>query len=393
MYTLGFLINPIAGMGGKVGLKGTDNVLNEAVKRGALPVAHLRASETLKRIRIIIEEYHRDFPVTWLTCSGEMGEDSLKEHGFSCEVVYRCKKVTVAEDTKSACRAFLKRNVDLIVFCGGDGTTRDIYKIVEDKIPILGIPSGVKMHSGVFCINPEAASEVIFLFTEGTMSICEAEIMDLDEEKYRKGEWSIKLHGIAKTLCEGTYIQSAKMMIRGPSEEEIKEEIADHITEDIEKDTLYILGSGGTLKTIGEKLGIDKTLLGIDAVFNGTLIAKDVNEKELLSLLSKYKKAKLIVSPIGAQGFILGRGNLQLSPDVLRKIGIENIIIAATPSKLLGTPFLRVDTGDTLLDKEFAERKYLSILIGYHTTALRKIAVPQPLNIKIPNIERKDNGD
>jgi predicted polyphosphate/ATP-dependent NAD kinase len=376
MYTLGFLINPIAGMGGKVGLKGTDDVLDEAVKRGALPLANLRASETLKRIKTVIDKYHSDFPVKWLTCSGEMGEDCLKKYGFSCEVVHHCKKVTTADDTKLACKAFLKRNVDLIVFCGGDGTARDIYEIVGDKTPILGVPSGVKMHSGVFCVNPEATSEVIFAFTERTLSIGEAEIMDLDEEKYRKGEWSIKLHGIAKTLSEGNYIQSAKAIIRGPSEEEIKEEIADHIKEEIEKDTLYILGSGGTLKTIGEKLEIDKTLLGIDAVFNGKLIAKDINEKGLLSLLSKHRKVKLIVSPIGAQGFILGRGNLQLSSNVIKRIGIENIVIVATPSKLRNTPFLRVDTGDPSLDKEFAEKKYLSILIGYHTTALRKIAVP-----------------
>lgn len=376
MYTLGFLINPIAGMGGKVGLKGTDNVLNEAVKRGALPLANLRASETLKRIKTVIDKYHGDFPVKWLTCSNSMGEDCLKKYGFSCEIVHYCKKVTTADDTKLACKEFLKRNVDLIVFCGGDGTARDIYEIIGDKVPILGVPSGVKMHSGVFCVNPEAASEVIFAFIERTISIGEAEIMDLDEEKYRKGEWSIKLHGIAKTLSEGNYIQSAKAIIRGPSEEEIKEEIAEHIKEEIEKDTLYILGSGGTLKTIGEKLKIDKTLLGIDAVFNEKLIAKDVNEKELLSLLSKHRKVKLIVSPIGAQGFILGRGNLQLSSDVIKRIGIENIIIAATPSKLRNTPFLRVDTGDPSLDKEFAEKKYLSILIGYHTTALRKIAVP-----------------
>ncbi len=376
MYKIGFLINPIAGMGGRVGLKGTDHVLDEAIKRGAHPVADLRASETLKGIRKIIDEYHGEFPVKWLTCSDGMGEETLKKYGFSCDVVYRCKEKTDAEDTKKACKEFLKRDVDLIVFCGGDGTAKDVYEAVGDKVPILGIPSGVKMHSGVFCISPEAASEVLFDFVEGTLSIGEAEIMDLDEEKYRKGEWSIKLHGVAKTLSEGNYIQSAKAVIRGPSEEEIKEEIGEHIKEDMEENTLYILGSGGTLKTIGEKLGIDKTLLGIDAMYNGKLVGKDLNEKELLSLLSKYRRAKLILSPIGAQGFIFGRGNLQLSPEVIRRIGIENIIVVATPSKLYSTPVLRVDTGDSSLDREFAKKKYLTIVIGYHTTALRKVSVP-----------------
>jgi predicted polyphosphate/ATP-dependent NAD kinase len=376
MVTIGFLINPIAGMGGRVGLKGTDGVLDEAVQRGASPVAEKRAIKTLKKIRQVIDEYHEAFPVSWMTCSGPMGENALKKCGFSYEVVYRCGEETTAADTRKACKKFLTGGVDLILFCGGDGTARDIYTVVKDTIPLLGIPSGVKMHSGIFCVTPEAASEILFDFAEGILAFGDAEILDLDEEKYRKGDWSVKLHGVAKTLSEATYIQHAKTMIRGPSEEAVKEEIADHIAEMMEEDTLYILGSGGTLKTIGERLGVDKTLLGIDCLLNGELIAQDVNEKDLLSLLSQYKKAKIIVSPIGAQGFVLGRGNLQLSPAVIRRVGIENIIIAATPSKLRSTPLLRVDTGDPSLDKTFAEKNYLSVLIGYHTTALRKIAVP-----------------
>ncbi len=376
MYRFGLLINPIAGMGGKVGLKGTDGVLEEAIKRRASPIAEKRALKALKKIKKTMKNYNQEFPVKWFTASGSMGENVLKEQKIPCEVVYHCREETTAGDTRKACAEFLTHEVDLIIFCGGDGTARDVYTVVEDKLPILGIPSGVKMHSGVFCVNPEAASDVLFSFLNGTVDVCEAEIMDLDEKKYRKGEWSIRLHGVAKTLCEANYIQSAKAMIRGPSEEEVKEEIAEHIKEDIERGTLYILGPGGTLSTIGKALEIDKTLLGIDAVLNGDLVGKDLNEQELLSLLSEYNDVKLIVSPIGAQGFVLGRGNLQLSPKVIQKIGIENIIIVATPSKLRTISRLRVDTGDSALDKEFAEKKYLHVLIGYHTTALRKIAVP-----------------
>lgn len=376
MYTFGFLINPIAGMGGKVGLKGTDGVLDEAINRGAEPVAEKRASESVQRIREILTTYDREFPVRWLTCSGVMGEDTLVVHGFLPEMIYRSGESTAAEDTQHACKKFMEAGVDLIVFCGGDGTARDIYEVIGETIPMLGIPAGVKMHSGVFCVTPRAVSEVLFAFVDDQLDICEAEIMDLDEERYRKGEWTIALHGLAKTPCEGTYIQSAKMMIRGPSEQEAKEEIADHLAEEIENDTIYLLGPGGTLGTVGKKLGVDKTLLGIDVFLNGRLIAKDANEKELLSILSQHEKKKIIVSPIGAQGFILGRGNLQLSPDVIRSVGVENLIVVSTSSKLRGIPFLRVDTGDPALDKVFAEKKYLSVLIGYHTTALRKIAVP-----------------
>lgn len=377
MHLFGFVINPIAGMGGRVGLKGTDNVVEEAIKRGADPVSGGRASQMLKALMKAQTQYKREFPVKWVTVSGEMGADILEEVGFSSEyeIVYHCNSPTTRADTQNACREFQKKNVELIVFCGGDGTARDIYEIVDAELPILGVPSGVKMHSGVFGMNPQSVAEVILAFIEGRLGVSEVEIMDLDEESYRKGEWNIKLHGVAVTPFENAYIQSAKTITRGPSEEESKKEIADYVTEEMEPDTLYILGSGSTLKTIGEALGIDKTLLGIDAVFNNKLICKDANEKSLLELLTKYDRCKLIVSPIGAQGFILGRGNLQLSPEVIKRIGLDNIIVVATPSKLQAISALRVDTHDSKLDEAFQEKRYVRVIIGYHTIAVRNIEV------------------
>ncbi|MBU7009232.1 MAG: ATP-NAD kinase family protein [Theionarchaea archaeon] len=376
MHFFGFVVNPIAGMGGRVGLKGTDNVVEEAIKRGATPVSGKRALQMLGILVRARDQYAQELPITWLTVSGKMGVHVLEEAGFTkdeYEIVYHCPNETTREDTRHACRAFQDKNVELIVFCGGDGTARDIYEVVDASTPMLGIPSGVKMHSGVFGVNPESVAEVILAFIEGTLSVSEVEIMDLDEELYRKGEWTIKLHGIAKTPFEDTYIQSAKMMIKGPSEEESKKEIADYIIEEMEEDTLYILGPGSTLKTIGETLGIKKTLLGIDAVYNKKLVLKDGNEKDLLTLLSKYDKVRLIVSPIGAQGFMLGRGNLQLSPDVLKRIGLDNIIVVATPAKLQQLDALRVDTQDKGLDEAFLEKKYMRVIMGYHTMAVRNI--------------------
>lgn len=378
MHLLGFVVNPIAGMGGRVGLKGTDNVVEEAVKRGAEPVSGARASHMLKTLIRARDQYKRELPVKWVTVSGKMGADILEESGFShheYEIVYYCPDTTTREDTQKACKAFQKRNVELIVFCGGDGTARDIYEVVNAHIPMVGIPSGVKMHSGVFGVNPESVAEVVLAFAEGKLHTSEVEIMDLDEELYRKGEWNIKLHGIAVTPFEDTYIQSAKTIIRGPSEEELKKEIADYITEEMNPNTLYILGSGSTLKTIGENLHIDKTLLGIDAVFNKKLIAKDANEKDLLALLNQYEDVQLIVSPIGAQGFILGRGNLQLSPEVIKRIGLDNITVVATPAKLQHINALRVDTQDRELDEAFGEKRYIKVIVGYHTMAVRNIEV------------------
>jgi predicted polyphosphate/ATP-dependent NAD kinase len=312
-----------------------------------------------------------------------MGEDSLRKAGFGdddFDVVYHCRRKTSASDTKAACMRFLamKGNegpgIDLILFCGGDGTARDIYETVGTKIPMLGIPAGVKMHSGVFCVNVHSVVGILLDFINDRLTTNDVEVIDLDEARYRKGEWKLKLFGIARTPFESNYIQGGKMLIEEVSEEEVKQEIAAHVVELMDKqpDALFVLGAGSTLETIGKRLGIDKTLLGIDAVFKKELIAKDMDERTLLKLLTKYKSARVVLSPIGAQGFILGRGNLQLSDDVIRKIGIENMIIVSTPSKLLHTPILRVDTGDEALDKEI-KSKYIYVINGYHSVCLRTI--------------------
>jgi predicted polyphosphate/ATP-dependent NAD kinase len=379
MHLIGFVINPIAGMGGRVGLKGTDNVVEEAIKRGAEPISSHRALNMLKSLIRARKTFHRALPIHWVTASGVMGEDVLKEAGFSSHeftVVYECDESTTAQDTRKTCEQIAEKQVELLVFCGGDGTARDIHDVVGTSVPMLGIPSGVKMHSGVFGINPQSVAEVILAFIDGTLELSEVEIMDLDEQQYRKGIWSIKLHGIARTPFERTYIQSAKAIIQGPSEKEIKEEISQYIAEEMNPDILYILGSGSTLKAIGDHLHLDKTLLGIDAVYDKKLIAQDLTEKDLLLLLKKYPSVKLIVSPIGAQGFILGRGNLQLSPAVIRQIGIDNILVVSTPSKLRHMDVLRVDTQDSKLDQAFLDKGHLRVIVGYHTMAVRKIEVP-----------------
>jgi len=371
---IGFMVNPVAGMGGKVGLKGTDGVLKQAIKLGAKPVAPRKAVETIKEF---ISKYSKKDKIQWFTCSGEMGADELKKVGVTkIEIVYTpTGKDTTSSDTKNACKKFLEKQVDLILFCGGDGTARDIFEIVSTKLPILGIPSGVKMHSGVFGINTSASAKMLHEFVNKHLTIGDAEIMDLDEDRYRKGEWNIKLFGIAKGIVEPTYVQVGKTMFESVSDDEIKDELTEHILDEIEQnsDFLFLFGSGGTIEYITKKLDIKNTLLGIDAVYNKKVLGSDLNEEGILKLLEKYPKAKVILSPIGAQGFILGRGNLQLSPKVIRKIGIDNIIVVSTPSKLASTPVIRVDTGDRKLDQLFAEREFMMIVIGYRLSRVVKI--------------------
>jgi predicted polyphosphate/ATP-dependent NAD kinase len=373
---IGFVINPIAGMGGRVGLKGTDGVVKKAKKLGAKAVAPNKALDMLKEF---FSKYSGKKDIFWYTCSKDMGEYILKKtDAENINVVYTSKKdVTVSEDTTNACKIFLQKKVDIIVFCGGDGTARDVFSAVKNKIPILGIPSGVKMHSAVFGINTEATAKMLHEFINKHLMIGDAEIMDLDEERYRKGEWNIKLFGIAKGIVEPTYIQVGKTSFESVSDNTVKEELAEHIEDEIKEnsDFLYLFGSGGTIDYIAEKLGFKNTLLGIDAIYRSKVVGNDINEEEILKLLEKYPKAKVILSPIGAQGFILGRGNLQLSSKVIKKIGLDNIIVVSTPSKLASTPLIRVDTGDKKLDKKFEKNEFMMIVIGYRLSRVVRIQI------------------
>ncbi len=372
---VGFIVNPIAGMGGRVGLKGTDDVLNEAVSLGAKPLAPDKAEETL---RDFLSNYStKKDVICWFTCSGSMGFDELKNVGIkNVEMVYSPSCVnTSSDDTKKACEIFLEKKVDLILFCGGDGTIRDIFCVVDKKVPVLGIPAGVKMHSGVFGVNTRAVAKMLHEFVNHSLTVGDVDVMDLDEELYRRGEWKVKLFGVAKGIVEPTYVQVGKTVFESISDDAVRDELAEHIIDEMKKydDFLFLMGSGGTIDYIARKIGLDNTLLGIDAVYNKKMIDKDINEEGILNLLEEYPKVKVILSPIGAQGFILGRGNLQLSPAVIRKVGLDNIIVVSTPSKLVSTPFIRVDTGDKDLDHLFAEKEFMMVVIGYRLSRVVRI--------------------
>ncbi len=372
MITVGILINPIAGMGGRVGLKGTDgeDILKKARELGAEPVAHIRAEESLKLIFDMKPE------VKWLTASGEMGEEALRKVGYHNEdfkIVFNTSGSTSTKDTESISKIFKEKKVDLILFCGGDGTARDIYTIIKKDIPILGIPSGVKMFSSVFGVTPKASAKAFNGFIKGLYDTTESEIMDIDEEEYRKGELSAKLFGYALTPYESTLVQASKSVYSGVDEESAKEDIARYVVEIIkeEKDTIFILGAGSTVEAIGKELGIDKTLLGVDTVKDGKLIAKDVNEEKLLQVLNESQRAVIIVGVIGAQGFIFGRGTQQISSIVIKKVGVENIRIVATHHKMSQTPQLRVDCGDEKLDKMLSG--FHKVITGFHEMRMVRV--------------------
>lgn len=378
MPRLGFLINPIAGMGGRVGLKGTDEVAAEAVRRGAHPTANRRALAALRQFKHLLDCAPNPPTIEWLTAADAMGRDALQTAGFTAvEVVYAAPAEPSAQDTRAAVEKFLAVGVDLVLFCGGDGTARDICVMTGEATPILGIPAGVKMYSGVFGVTPARTAEILMRYLANEIGLARVEIMDLDEDKYRHDEWAIRLYMSAQTPFEPTYLQPAKALISEADEEAIKDDIAEQLREDMEAKpgTLFLLGPGSTVQAVERTLQIDKTLLGIDAVADGKVVGKDLAERQILDLLDRYSDRKLVLSPIGAQGFLLGRGNQPLSPTVIRRIGARNIIVLSTPAKLARTPLLRFDTGDAMLDADMISRKFFAVIIGHHRTRLVKVAV------------------
>jgi predicted polyphosphate/ATP-dependent NAD kinase len=369
MRRIGFLINPFAGMGGAVGLKGTDGLVDEAKKRGAVPGAPERALAALRPLR--------DSDIHFLTCSGSMGEDEMKEAGIAnYSVAYTAPEMTTAYDTRNACRIFLDLAVDTLVFCGGDGTARDVYDSIGTRVPVLGIPAGVKMYSGVFAVTPAAAAEI--LRNDTTTTVRDAEVVDVDEEAYRHGHLRTTLYGYARTPYIPERVAGTKQVFEQPDEERAKAEIAQFISEVIDGtgEVLTILGPGTTTAKIAEVLGIKKTLLGFDAIRGREWIAADLDEKSIRALIRAEKRVRLIVSPIGAQGFVLGRGTQQVSADIIRKIGIKNIIAVATPYKLSQTPLLYIDTGDPTLNAAFGD--HIQVISGYRIAQKKRLFQPGP---------------
>ena len=366
--TIGFIVNPIAGMGGAVGLKGTDGktILNKAISLGAKPIASQRAETFLSEL------YLAKKSLKLIVGAGCMGENQAKKCGFTCQVIGERKKETTSEDTQNIAKEVVKAGVDLLVFCGGDGTTRDILKAVGMKVPVLGVPTGVKMHSALFAVSPQAAARVAIRYLWDGLPLREAEVMDVDEQAFREGRLSAELYGYMLSPYEPHLIQGNKLA-SPMTESEVRNQaaIAIYIIEEMKPDIVYIIGPGTTTRTISDLLDAKKTLLGVDLFQNKKIIANDVNEKQILYFISG-KAAWIIVTPIGGQGFIFGRGNQQISPKVIRQVGLDNIVVIATKSKLDRLKSLRVDTGDTELENELKAHE-INVVTDYKS--IQKVAV------------------
>ena len=374
--TIGLLVNPVAGLGGSLAMKGSDgSVVRERVATMTdeeRARAQHRAGRALAPLQAVADHLHV------LTVPGAMGEDAAREAGLDFSLLSDATNhdgLTSAEDTRLAAKALIEQGADLLVFAGGDGTARDVYDAVGDRFPVLGIPAGVKMHSGVFAVSPEAAGELLVMLARGGLVGMQArEVRDIDEEAFRGGVVRARFYGEMRVPGEGRYLQQTKVGGR-ESHELVAAEIAAWLAETMLPQTTYLIGPGSTTAAVMESLGLPNTLLGVDIVRDHQLIASDVDEAGILTALADAPAdAHIVVTAIGGQGHVFGRGNQQFSPDVIRRVGVDNITIVAAKSKITGLegrPLL-VDTNDPELDRMLAGLR--EVLTGYDDHILYRVS-------------------
>ncbi|TGN43386.1 NAD+ kinase [Paracoccus liaowanqingii] len=367
---LGFIVNPLAGLGGRVGLKGSDGkaVVQEALRRGGVPAAPQRAAIALQQIAKL-------FPnLAIATAGGSMGAQIARGAGFApCVVHWPTEGDTAGIDSRLTSKALTAAGVDLILFVGGDGTARDILHAKKDHVPMLGVPAGVKMHSAVFGTSPRAAGQLAARFLAGDPAavIRDAEVMDLDEDAIREDRISAKLYGYSLSPFEQRLSQNAKSGGR-PGEEATLDAIARKVARSMRPDCLYVLGPGTTTRRVADSLGLPSTLLGVDAVVNGQLVGMDLDEAGIIGLMTG-RDCLIVVGVLGGQGSLFGRGNQQISAEVIRRAGRANIIVISALEKLIalaGQP-LRVDTGDSAIDTMLSG--YMRILTGLGQDTLYRV--------------------
>ena len=379
LFKLGLIVNPVAGIGGRVGLKGSDGkaIREKAFELGATALAGSRTEQALACLSIVKGQFEL------FTVAGSMGEASAIKAGLQYTVVMQPEEQqTESSDTQNAVEMMLKENIDLLLFAGGDGTARDVYTALSElnaleRISVVGIPSGCKIHSAVYAVSPVHAGELVAAIIQGKAArLAESDVMDIDEDAFRQGVVKARRYGGLWVPQDSEHMQALKE--GGIEHESLQlQDIASSMIEQMQDDVLYFIGSGSTPAAIMEELGLENTLLGIDLVINQQLVASDLTEQQILNYLDQYndQQAWLVITVIGGQGIVFGRGNQQLSPEVIRRIGPDHIMYLATAEKirrLNGQP-LRVDSGDETLNSELSGM--VRIMTGYDQYMLYKISV------------------
>lgn len=369
-FRIGLVVNPIAGVGGPVALKGSDDarLVAAALASGAVAPAPERARIALAALRRAPGE------IELLAPPGPMGIDVVRAAGLRASALdIRPSAPTSGEDTRRIATALVDAGIDLLLFAGGDGTAVDVLEAVGSRVPALGIPAGVKMHSAVFGITPARAGEIAAgAARRGLEAVADAEVMDVDEDLLHSGVISPRLHGFLRVPVAPRLVQGGKAR-SAPDEGSAQARIAAWLIERVLPERVALLGPGTTTGAVAKALGIAKTVLGFDAIQGGQLLEADVDERTAFELTSRPGSV-LVVAPVGGQGFLLGRGNQQLSPRVLRRVGRDGLVVAATEHKLAalaGAPLL-VDTGDPQLDADLAG--YHRVVTGYAREVVYRVS-------------------
>ncbi|MDP6374592.1 MAG: NAD(+)/NADH kinase [Pseudomonadales bacterium] len=376
MLDVGLLVNPIAGIGGPAGLKGSDGeeVQARARARGYRPRAVERC------VRFLDDLAQRLGParlteIGWITPPGVMGADHLHEwpRVTSTGIPAAPSKTTTTANTQSAAHTIVAAGADLLLVVGGDGTIRDVMDAIGTSVPILGVPAGVKMHSGTFAPTPRSAAEVVArLLDGGLVAVSEVEVRDVDEVALREGKVASRFYGEVLAPTLGGYLQHTKEAGRENESLSLVEIVADVMERTQELEVPVVLGPGGTVAVIKNALGLEATLLGVDVLFPGGGSRLDADAALLDALVPDAPVA--VLSFTRRQGFLLGRGNQQLSSRFIDAAWPERIWVVGTRTKLAsleGRPLL-VDTDDPELDRRLGG--LVEITAGYRDRLLHAVS-------------------
>lgn len=213
-----------------------------------------------------------------LAAGGAMGA------GIAGTPITPALQASTAADTRAAAIALAQAGVDLLLFAGGDGTAVDVLAAVGARLPVIGIPAGVKMHSAVFGVTPRHAGELAAAFAAGRVrGDAPAEVMDVDEADLRAGVISPRLHGFLRVPVAAGFVQSGKAR-SAPADVTAQAAIAAHVVEFVLGRGAALIGPGTTTRAVMTALGLPKSMLGVDVVQGGRLIATDADEEALLAL-------------------------------------------------------------------------------------------------------------
>lgn len=351
---VGLLINPYAGVGGRLALKGSDGMIAQAMAAGASPQAAPRARQALGAMKGLWPR------IDWFTGSGGLGADVLNALGQTSSVVYHAAwgdsfLQSGAADSVMLAQRLEHEDLDLLLFAGGDGTARDVLKGMLGKTPAIGIPAGVKMQSAVFGVSPLAAGLLAEDFLRHTRrTTCELEVMDLDEDLLRREVVAPQLFGYMQVPVNSQYLQGKK--VRSPDSDAFNAQaIASRVVGELQPDVTYLMGPGSTTYSVKSMLQVQGSLLGVDVIRDRKVIQRDATEAQIWDAI-QASPCRLLLSCIGGQGHVIGRGNPQLSPRVLQRVGPGKLTVLATQGKLQslrGRPF-HIDSGDAAIDQMYS---------------------------------------